>query len=105
MATRTALSQVALRLFANLCRRAATFWRTKSHSCPASFRKANGNRLLRGTRTVFAFAYMVHFFADEFARLSRRRLSLFLVAFGAFQRFFFRYVAPIESIGWDMIRP
>ena len=52
---------------------------------------------------MLAFADVVHLFADEFACLSGRRFSLLLVAFGAFQRPFFRHVAPqshcTESVG------
>ena len=43
---------------------------------------------------MFALADVVYLLADEFASLRGGRFSLFFVAFGAFQRFFFRHVAP-----------
>ena len=47
---------------------------------------------------MFAFANMFHFFADEFARLSGRRLAFALVFASPFDGFFFRHsdiVSPL----------
>lgn len=48
---------------------------------------------------MFALADVVYLFADEFAGLRGGRFSLFFVALGAFQRFFFRHVAP-DRVDW-----
>ena len=48
---------------------------------------------------MFALADVVHLLADEFARLRGGRFPPSFVAFGAFQRFFFRHVAP-DRVDW-----
>jgi len=69
MMTRTSLRQVALRLFADSSGRAATLGRSQLDSGAASLRQTNGDRLLRRAGAVLTLTDMVHFFADELARL------------------------------------
>jgi hypothetical protein len=60
---------------------------------------------------MFAFAYVVHFFANEFTRLRAGCLALPLVLAGTFQRFFFwhksafcRFIGAPQLWRWPSIR-
>jgi hypothetical protein len=55
------------------------------------FGQADGDRLLRRSRAVLAFANMPHFFADELTRLSRRGFAFHSVAARATDDFAFRH--------------
>jgi hypothetical protein len=70
--------------FEGFFRHLAFAGRSQLHPSAARFGKPNRNSLLGGTSAVFAFAYMVHFFANELAGLRGRRLALFLVLPSAF---------------------
>jgi hypothetical protein len=67
---RTPLGQVALRLLTNLCGRASAFGCGQLNACAPRFGKADSNGLLRGARSMFTFADVVHFFANKFSGLS-----------------------------------
>jgi hypothetical protein len=43
--------------------------RRKPHACSSRFRKTDGNRLLRGSRSMLSFANMMHLLANKLARL------------------------------------
>jgi hypothetical protein len=49
-----------------------------------SFRESDRDGLLGGSRAVLSLANMVDFFTNEFACLSRRRLSLAAILSGTF---------------------
>src|SRR6266851_8211068 len=53
--------------------------RTKGNACASGLGEADGDRLLRRSGSMLAAADFVDLFANEFARLSRRRLALALV--------------------------
>jgi hypothetical protein len=54
----------------------------------ARFGEADGDRLLRRSRAMFALPNVIDRLFDEFARLSGGRFSLALVSTGALKRFF-----------------
>jgi len=59
-------------------------WRAKFDSRAPSLGEPNRNRLLGGTRAVFAFANVVHFLAHEFAGLGGGGFTLAPVAASPF---------------------
>ena len=62
-----------------------------------SLRQADRDRLLRVARAVLSFADVIHFLADEFARLRRRGLALTGVAPRALNRGFFWHGIPFAD--------
>lgn len=84
-----AFGGIAHRLFPHFGRGRSFFRRRQFHPGTPRFRKADRDRLFRRARTVLAFADVIHFLADKFARLGRRRFSFALVFAGPFHRFFF----------------
>lgn len=67
------------------------------HAGPPCLRQADGNGLLGRSRPVLAFADVMYLFSYELARLSRRGLSLRLVAVSALQGLLFRHVrSPVR---------
>lgn len=60
---------IAFGVLACFCRHSPTPRRRQLHTGTSSFGQSNCNRLLRGTRAVFAFTNVVHLLAHEFARL------------------------------------
>src|SRR5437763_17201222 len=69
--------------------------RTQLHAGPPRLGQPDRNRLLGRTRSVLAFADVMHLFANEFARLRARRLSLPLVAPCAPQRALLRHLSSL----------
>jgi len=65
--------------------------RAQFHACAAGFGQADGDRLLGGPRTVFAFADVVHFFAHKFAGLGGGGFSFLTVFLGSPDGFPFRH--------------
>src|SRR5262245_4468960 len=55
----------------------------------SSFRQADGDRLLRIPRSMFAFADVMHLLADELARLRGRRLALAPIVLRTLDSFLF----------------
>src|SRR5262245_10619793 len=95
---RTTLGLVPFRPFADLRGSPAPLRWPELYSGTTGFRKTDGDGLLRRTRAVFAFSDVVHLLAHELAGLRRARFPLFLVPFGAFQRFLLRHVASSWSV-------
>src|SRR5437879_4723311 len=58
---------------------------------PPCLRQADGDRLFRRSRSVFALADVVHFLADKLTGLGRRRLALTFVLPCSFHGFLFRH--------------
>ena len=52
------------------------------------FRESDSDRLSGGARAVLALANMFNLFANKFARLGRRRLTLCLILAGTFDSLF-----------------
>lgn len=67
------------------------FRRAQLHSCAAGFGKSDGDGLLGRAGSVFSFADVIKFFADEFSGLSGWRFALAGVFVGAFQGFSIRH--------------
>lgn len=67
--------------------RGASFFARDCDPGPAGLRQADGDRLFRGLRPVFAAADVVHFLVNEFTRLGRCRFPLALVATRALHGF------------------
>lgn len=63
----------------------AAFRRRQFHACASCFGQTDGDGLFSRARTVFSLADVLHFFADKFARLGRRRFSLSLVFASPFE--------------------
>ncbi len=57
-------------LLTNFLRSFAGTWRGQMHARPAGFGQSDGNGLFGGAGAVLAFANVMEFFANEFARLS-----------------------------------
>ena len=87
----SAVLQSGLSASSRSCRRLSLLGRTQLHAGATGFGQSDGNRLFRRSRSMFAFANMVHFLAHEFACLCRRRFTLPLVLRGPFECFFFRH--------------
>jgi hypothetical protein len=87
--------QFALGLFLGFPR-AAVGWR-QFHAGASRFRQTDRDGLFRRARAMFAFADVFHFFADEFACLSRRRLSFSLVFTSPFECLFFWHSTNVRG--------
>lgn len=78
--------------FPSSLRRRAFFRRLEIHARAARLRKTNGYGLLRGARSVFALADVLHFLTHELTGLSARRLSLPLIPAGPLDCSLLRHV-------------
>src|SRR5687768_607580 len=105
MTARLAFAIITFGVLARFRRRSAAPRRRQLHSSTASFGQADRNRLLRGTRAMFAFANVMDFLAHEFARLRRRRLSFRLVPACSSKRFFFWHRTPSLCFSAEHTRP
>lgn len=77
--------------------RSRTFRCAQLYPCAPCLRKSDRDCLLGRTRSVFSFAYVVHFFPNEFSSLRRWRFTLPCIFAGAFQRLFFRHYFLLDS--------
>src|SRR5207253_6284645 len=75
-------------------RRLSLFRGWKLHAGATGLGQPNGDRLLRGARSVLAFADVLHRFPDKFARLGTGRLPLALRLPGPLDRLFLRHDSP-----------
>ena len=60
--------------------------------------KTYGNRLLRRTRTMLTLSNVVYLFANEFSRLSGRRLALAGIFSGSFNCFALRHNSDLLEL-------
>jgi hypothetical protein len=67
---------IAPGLTAHAIRGFSATWRRQFDSRAPRFRQADGNRLLRRPRAMFAFADVMKFLAHKFASLGGRRFAL-----------------------------
>jgi hypothetical protein len=73
-------------------------------ACATRLRQPDGNGLLRRARAVFPLTDVVHFLADEFARLRRWRLAGSTIPSSAFERGFLWHEFQLLYIGYpDLI--
>src|SRR5258706_8019249 len=68
--------------------------RWKLHAGASRLRQADRDRLIGRACAVLAFTDVVHFLADELARLRRWRLAGALVCASAFDRFLLGHTCP-----------
>ena len=71
--------------------RLTTFGWRQFYARPSRFREPNGYGLLWRACAVFAFPYVLHFLAHEFARLRRWRETLAFIFACPFDWSFFRH--------------
>jgi len=86
---------IALSLLSN---RSWTFWSSQLHPSVMGLGKTYGNRLLRRTRTMLTLSNVVYLFANEFSRLSGRRLALAGIFSGSFNCFALRHNSDLLEL-------
>jgi len=74
--------------------RASALWRRQRDAGATRLRQSDRNRLPGRTRTVFAFADVMDFFAHELSRLGARRFALAGVSTRAFNGHFLWHLRP-----------
>lgn len=72
-------------------------WWRELHAGFSSFRKPNGNCLLRILDAVLPFPHVVDLFADELSCLCGWRFAFASVLAGAFYSLFFRHISSSDS--------
>jgi hypothetical protein len=78
---------------------AGTFFRwSQLYAGATGLGQADGYRLLRRTRTVFPFPYMMDLFSNELAGLGRRRFALTGVFLGSLNRLFLGHRPPLDDV-------
>jgi hypothetical protein len=88
--------EIALRLA--LGSRLATLGWRQFYTRPPCFREANGYGLLRRPCSMFAFPYVLHFFAHEFARLGGRRQTFSFIFARPFDWLFFWHSTIVSPL-------
>src|SRR5258708_17541055 len=92
-----AFAQVALSLATNLLRGSSLCGRRKLDTRSPRLRQTDSNGLLGRSSAVFAFAYVLNFLANEFARLCRGRFTLLSVAMRTLDYIFLCHVQSFRE--------
>ena len=96
---RAALLHIAFGFAPCLLRCLSLGGRFQLHPGAPSLGQSNRDGLLRRSRTMLAFANVMHFLADELSRLRRRSLAFPLVLASSFNRFTLRHLLLSQGNG------